>query len=279
MPPTRRAIVLPFAAAYASRPGAAAVLLTGSAGRGHDDRWSDAELAVLWAEPPSTADRELVASAADTHRLYPFDSADGASYDDLWRSGLLIEVVHTTLASAHAKLDALLERHEPDPGLLALASALAHGKTLAGDASELTGRVRDYPRPLAAAVARRLGQIDHFWRWRMYVERRCPHGLREHWSGVVTALTHALLAVNRVWWSGPKWAHRVHAALEIAPASFAERVLAVDAMSPPEAAGELARLVGEVHGLLERHLPEADPGRLAEIFAFGREPWPDSLIR
>jgi hypothetical protein len=40
------------------------------------------------------------------------------------------------------------------------------------------------PRALAVAVARRYGQIDHFWRWQMYVERENPLQLSAYFADV-----------------------------------------------------------------------------------------------
>lgn len=70
----------------------------------------------------------------------------------------------------------------------------------------------------------------------------------------------------------PKWAHRVR--LDIAPPSFADRVREIDTLPPRVAAEKLTLLVRETHDLLERHLPEADPRRLSQIFDFARAPFP-----
>lgn len=273
---SRRAVAARYAAAYAAAPDVTAVILGGSTGRGHADRWSDVELGVFWAAPPTEEQRR--AGAADAHeaRFCDFDTETRAWYDDLWHGapagrGLLIEAVHTTVADAHAVLDKL--QGDPDPETLTFAAALAYGEVLAGDADALRERVAVYPEAVRANVIRRLGQIDHFWRWRMYVDRQDSHGLRVHFAEVVTHLTHVLCALNGRWWPGAKWPQWTLGSLERAPAEVAVRMAAVDVMPADEAAAELTGLVRETYDLVEQHLPQVDVARLREIFAFVRSAW------
>lgn len=211
--------------------------------------------------------------------LLPYDVAERLWFDEWWyrgepSAGLLVEISHLTISDADALLDRLLIDHEPDPSLLTFAAALAFGRRLAGEAAQLTGRVADYPQPLAAAVVRTLGQIDHFWRWQMYRDRNDPHGLRIHYATVVTAITHMVCALNRRWWPGPKWPAWILADLAISPPDLARRLLRLDTLAPAAAARELQQLVEDCYTLAETHLPEGEPQRLREIFRFARQPWP-----
>lgn len=211
--------------------------------------------------------------------LLPYDVAERLWFDEWWyrgepSAGLLVEISHLTISDADALLDRLLIDHEPDPSLLTFAAALAYGRRLAGEAAQLTGRVADYPQPLAAAVVRTLGQIDHFWRWQMYRDRNDPHGLRIHYATVVTAITHMVCGLNRRWWPGPKWPAWILADLAISPPDLARRLLRLDTLAPAAAARELQQLVEDCYTLAETHLPEGEPQRLREIFRFARQPWP-----
>ncbi|WP_018347813.1 DUF4037 domain-containing protein [Longispora albida] len=303
-------------ATWYSELGASAVLLGGSTGRGHADRWSDVELGVFWPADPPPARTEVPGHVRDHGR------EDDAWHDDLragspgpalpqpdhpepdhrgWglpnpglpspgllgcglpepgllgpglpEPGLLVEVVHLPLSAAHVRLDRLFSP-TPDPDLLTFAAALTQGRLLAGDLSALTTRVATYPDALAAAVVRSLGQIDHFWRWRMYLERDDPHGLRAHFASVARAVIHMLCGLNRRYWPGPKWPNRTLAGLTITPHRAADRLNRAATARPAEAAALLSELVTETHGLIAVHLPAADPARLHEIFTFTREPWP-----
>jgi len=266
---------------YAAEPAVDAVLCGGSTGRGHADRWSDLEIGVFWSRPPEERLRRAVVAdlgGADL-RAFDYDADDRCWFDEFWYSGaagagLLVEVVHMTAADADALLDRLLTATDVRGGLLAFAAAIVYGRPLAGSVERYVSRLRAYPRPVATAVVRRHGQIDHFWRWQMYVERGDVHGLRAHFAAVATALTHMVCALNGRWWPGGKWPRLVTAGLPIAPERLTTRLAAVDALAPPEAAAALSELVEETYDLVAEHLPEADPERLRTIFRFARTPWP-----
>src|SRR5215467_5816030 len=167
-----------LADAYASEPAVVGVLCGGSTGRGDADRWSDLELIVLWSARPSEEQRRRVPDAVSAHaiRQFAYEPAEFASADDFWiegdaGTGLLIEVGHMSNADATAALDRLLVDAIPDRYLLTVAAAYAQGVPLYGDLEPWRDRVETYPSALAAAVIRKHGQIDNFWRWRAHVER------------------------------------------------------------------------------------------------------------
>ncbi|HET8640509.1 MAG TPA: hypothetical protein VFM37_01150 [Pseudonocardiaceae bacterium] len=270
-----------IAAGYAFDPAVVAVLCGGSTGRGHADRWSDLELGVFWAAPPTPAQRERVVIELGGQGLrgFAYDPAERCWFDEWWYAGpagtgLLVEVVHVTETDAHGLLDDLLDGPDPRPYLLTFAAALAYGRPLHGSLAPWAGRVTEYPRPLAIAAVRRHGQLDHFWRWRMYADRGDPHGLRSHFAAAGTALAHIACALNRRWWPGPKWPGWTLADLAIGPPRLRERLAEVDALAPAAAAAALTGLVEEAYDLVAEHLPEADADRLRVIFRFARAPWP-----
>jgi hypothetical protein len=265
---------------YAADPAVLGVLCAGSTGRGDADRWSDLELVTVWSTPPDDRQRRRVADAvgASAVRLFDYDPTEFGSADDFWLGepgrGLLVEVGHATAADATAALDRLLVDAEPDIYLLTVASAYASGRLMYGDLSAWRDRVRSYPPGLAAAVIRRHGQIDNFWRWQMYVERSDPLGLRTHFAGVAAAVSHISCALSGRFWPGGKWPTRTLDGLAVAPVDLAERLAAVDTMPAAAAANALADLVDEAYDLVELRHPAVDVDRLREIFHFGRSPWP-----
>ena len=113
------------------------------------------------------------------------------------------------------------------------------------------------------------GSIDR-WADRVRVYPR----LRTHFAGTVTAVIHVLCTLNRRWWPGPKWPAWALADLPVAPPDAWQRMAAVDALPPDQAATELAALVEQVYDLVAEHLPEADPDTLRTIFRLARRPWP-----
>lgn len=180
---------------------------------------------------------------------------------------------------ANVVLDRLLVDADVQPWLLSFAAALSHGWLLAGSMASLTDRVSVYPVPVAEAVVRRYGQIDNFWRWRMYSDRGDPYGLRVHFATAVSALTHILCALNGRWWPGPKWPSWALSDLAVAPPRLWSRLTGIDRLPPAQAAAELAGLVEETYDLVEARLPAANAQRLRDIFRFQREPWPAEAAR
>jgi len=269
-----------LASACAADPAVVGVLCAGSTGRGDADRWSDLELLTVWSASPDDRQRHRVPDAvgASAVRLFGYDPAEFGSADDFWLGepgrGLLVEVGHASADDATAALDRLLVDAEPDVHLLIIASAYASGQPMYGDLSAWRDRVQAYPADLGAAVIRRLGQIDNFWRWRMYVERNDPHGLRTHFAGVAGAVAQISCALSGRFWPGSKRPTRTLCGLPVAPVDIVERLAAVDTMPAADAANELTDLVDEAYDLVELRQPAVDVDRLREIFQFGRTPWP-----
>ena len=164
---------------------------------------------------------------------------------------------------------------EADPALLTLGDMLTGGVVLAGEGAAAAWRARltPYPRALAAAVVRRHGQIDHFWRWRMYVERGEPQRLQAHFADVAERIVHIGCALSGVWWPGAKRVVGTAARLSVAPRDLAARFRRAAEAPPPEAAAALESLVEESYDLVAERLAEVDVQRLRAIFRFVRNPW------
>lgn len=281
----RTEVARALAAGYAADPAVLGVLCAGSTGRGEADRWSDLELLVVWAAEPLPEQRRVAPDRAGGDHLRQFDRDPGgyATGDDYWiggpaGTGLLVEAGHLTAADATAALDRLLVDADPDPDLLALAAAFGGGVPVHGDLSRWRDRVAAYPPRLAAAAIRRHGQIDHFWRWRMYVDRHDVHGLRTHNARVAGAVLHMACALSGVFWPGPKWAVPLAARLPVAPVDLADRLRRVDTLAPDAAASALTDLVEETYDLVEVRTPEVDVARLRQVFRFARSPWPPAPV-
>ncbi|HEX2187178.1 MAG TPA: hypothetical protein VHN78_16925 [Chloroflexota bacterium] len=278
----RLAVARQLGAVYAAQGAVQAVLCTGSTGRGDADRWSDLELGVVWESAPTAAQRRqaIAATGGQGAQLWPWDDGERLWADAWWHGappghGLLVEVSHTTGAELEDRL-AALQRGDPDPLLLSLGDALTSGVALAGleRVAAWRSRITPYPRPLAAAVVRHHGQIDHFWRWQMYVERGNLLQLQLHFGDVATRVVHVACALSGVWWPGPKRLLQTAARLPLGPQDLAARLRRVPHQTPQAAAATLTALVEESYDLVTQHLPEVDAERLRAIFRFARRPWP-----
>lgn len=279
------------ARAYARHPQVVAVLLGGSTARGHADRYSDIELGVFWRTNPTEEERAAAIRAArgDLHRLYPYDEGlwedtffMGRADPDTEKSGVLVEVVNMRADAAERVLNDVLLTFDPDQGKQSFIAGLMDGVELYGE-DLLAGwraRAAAYPDGLVRAVVQRYAPIDHFWRWEMYLARgENLWLLHEHFGGVQRRLLHLLLGLNRIYFFGFKWPDVVLERLVIAPEDFAERFRRVNRLPPAEAAGELWRLVDEVYGLLERHVPGIKPvgvTRWRHLFHYRRPFWDEA---
>jgi hypothetical protein len=274
----REGLVQPLLAAYAAAPDVAAVALSGSAARRAADRWSDVEVMVFWSRPPGEAERvELAESAgAAVRRCFAFDEPEQVWADDLGvgPDELLVEVTHMLVSTAEEQLDRLLRRFDSDPLLLNFAQGVldavpAHGSALL---EGWQGRLATYPDELQLAAIRRSAQIDHFWRWQMYAERRNPMLLASAMGEVAGRLYATVLALNKKYGPSLKSPDALSHQFDVAPPDFAARLRESFALPAAEQAAALAALAAETYDLIERHLPAVDVARLREIFQHERAP-------
>jgi hypothetical protein len=283
----RQTIAHRLAPLYAENTNVAAVILGGSSARAHADRFSDIELGVFWNEAPTDSERQQVVerAGADLIRLYPYDADEEVWCDDFLmgraasneeRSGILVEVGHYTTATLERTLDDVLVRFNPDELKQNLLAGVwdcipLHGHAFIGAWRE---RLADYPHELRVAVVRRHTQIDHFWRWEMFLERGDNRlMLYQSFGQVAQKLLHILLALNGVYYFGFKWIDVITERLSVAPSDFGPRLMQIYHLPPAEGARELAMLVEETYGLLEQHLPEIDADWLRRVFRYQRPFW------
>ena len=272
----RRELAAPLLAAYAAIPDVAAAAVSGSTARAAADRWSDIEVMVFWLRPPDEHDRGNAAAAAGASvlRLFPFDAEEDIWCDDLslGSDGVLAEVTHALVATAEEQLDRLLLECDPDPLLLNFAQGVVDA-TPAEQSPLLDcwkSRLRVYPDDLRAAAIRRNAQIDHFWRWQMFLARRNPMLSAAAFADVATRLHATMLALNRRYGPGLKSPDALSEPFEIAPPDFAARLRDSFALDAAGRAAALTRLVTETYDLIEQEVPAVDVARLREIFRHER---------
>ncbi len=272
---------------YAANPYVAAILVAGSTARGHADRYSDIEIGVFWHQPPSDADRQMIANRVrgDLIRLYPYNPAEelwcdaytlGRAHPDLPNSGILVEVVQYTTEVLNRTFDTVLDHHVPDPGKQTLIAGIVDSVPLhnAELVQQWKARAANYPEGLAIAVINRYAQIDHFWRWEMWLARNSNLMMLYHsYAQVQQQLLHVLLGLNRVYYFGFKWLDLIAERLRHKPDDLVQRLARVYQVQPAEGAQELSALVEESYDLIEQHCPQVDVARLRAIFRYRRPAW------
>jgi hypothetical protein len=271
-----------IAAAYAADPAVAAVIVGGSAARGHADRHSDLELFVAWSKPPTEDDRAAAIARADGDlaHLYPLDAGLWA---DAWKAerrdgepftGIEVDMSHGLVETVERILADVVERFDPDPDKLLFAGGVLDGVALHG--AELVGqwqeRVRLYPDGLQDAVVRAHVQIEGLWRLDAYAERDNPVGGYRVLVSAQEDLLHTLLGLNRVYYAGFKSLEAVCAALAIAPADLLTRLRSCYPLSRTTKP-TMAALVEETYDLVERHLPAIDVALVRTYLRYERPLW------
>jgi hypothetical protein len=283
----RRRLAERIAPAYAARAGVAAVVLGGSAARGHADRYSDIELGVIWTEAPTEDARAGAISAAggDLVLLYPLeDEVPGPVWSDAWKigrqngvpfTGIEVDMSHYVVETVEETLRDVLEAFDPDPMKQNLVGGLVHSIPLHGEAAVTAWQERAsiYPQELRLAVVQAHAQIEGLWRLDAYCTRGNPVvGYR-----VLTAahedLLHVLLGLNRVYFTGFKSLDAVVSDLAITPPDLLERIRASYPLELETSRTVLTSLVEEMHDLVEEHLPELDIEWLREILGYERPLW------
>jgi hypothetical protein len=283
----RYALAQEIAPIYAANPHVAAVIVGGSTARGHADRYSDIEIGVFWHQPPIEAERQTAGSAinGDLVRLYPYEPEEevwcddymlGRSQPNLPKSGVLVEVVHYTTDFLNRTFDTVLQQSSPDALKQNLIAGVVDSLPLYNPAlvQSWKDQAASYPEALAVAVVRRYAQIDHFWRWEMWLARSNNlMQLYQSYAQVQQRILHVLLGLNRVYYFGFKWLDVVAERLQHKPADLVRRLSRVYQGAPEAGARDLAALVEETYTLVEQQLPQIDVAWLRAVFRYQRPAW------
>jgi hypothetical protein len=284
---TRRDFAEQVADAYAGNPAVAAVLLGGSAARGHADRYSDIELFVVWREPPTETDRAgaIAAAGGDLVTLYPVEDIEGRPlWQDAWKVGRLgdepftgveVDGSHLLVGTVDRVLGDVVDLCDPDPTKQVAVGGILHSIPLHGAQliANWQKRAARYPDGLRVAVVKAHAQIEFLWRLDAYVARDNPVAGHQLLSAAHEDLLHVLLGLNRVYYSGFKSLTAVVSDLPIAPHDLLERIRASYPLRAGTSRAMLTALVEETHDLVEEQLPEIDVERLREILRYDRPLW------
>jgi hypothetical protein len=154
-------------------------------------------------------------------------------------------------------LDEVLLRYSTDELKHNLLAGIDQGKPLVGSLliGQWQNRTAEYPDALALAIVKKYAQIDHFWRWEMWLHRGNNLMMLYHsFSQIQHKLLQVLLALNRVYYFGFKWPDVVVARLTLAPRDLGTRV----------------------YDLIEQTLPSVNVAWLREVFRYRRPLWEEA---
>ncbi len=269
----RYALAQQIASHAHANPKVAAVLVEGSVARGYADRFSDIDLAVFWAEPPTAQEhRDILTRAAGRYRHPSPSHREAASWETRTvREGVAIDVRHTTVAATEGLLAAVLEHADPrlskQQRLAALRSALPLvNPTLI---TRWQQQAAAYPYELAVAMVRTHLRFRPAWEQEQLAER---HDVLVLYDSLCTAqkqLLLVLLGLNRLYYPGWRWMDRLLNQLQATPPNLSPRLkqlFAIVSIDPLASAYQLHELIEETFRLVEIHLGEVDTQAARERF-------------
>jgi predicted nucleotidyltransferase len=254
-------------AAVVPSTGAAGALLTGSAGEGSADRFSDLDLLFYYERLPEPAAFRQVLDGLGAAYLLPIGEATEESFADAYlMDGVQVQTGGSAVSNVERQLDRVLAGTEPGEPSTKLAMGLLHGLPLHGD--ELLRRWREraaaYPDELARRTIEKHLAVFPYWR---AVEHMAARDARLWEVQSLLDGAFAVLAVlsglNRVYFTTFQFKRmRQHvAAFEAAPSRLAERLESLFDLDPARAAEELRTLFDETLALVEARMPEVDAAR------------------
>ena len=248
-----------------ANPKVAAVLVEGSVAQGYADRFSDLDLAVFWAEPPTARERrDLVTRALgrDRHPWPSFRTAAGWQTRTV-RAGVAIDVRHTTVTAIEGILAAVLEHADPrlawQQHLAALRSALplVNPPLITGWQQQAAA----YPHALAVAMVRAHLRFRPAWEQEQLAERHDVLVLYDSLCRAHKQLLLVLLGLGHLYFPGWCWLDRLIDQMQVTPPNLAPRLkqlFAIVSIDPLAAVYQLHDLIEETFGLVDTHLGEVD---------------------
>lgn len=257
----RLALAERIAPAYAANPKVRAVLLAGSVARGTADQFSDIEIDVFWAEPPSEDELQAAVERAGATLLYR------ASDENEWADGFFIEGIKVDtsqflVATIERWLDDVVDRADAEVEKQLLIAAVQHGQPLHG--ADLAERWRRHAAAYPDALVRAMVAQHLVFRPRALLEMFAARDdLLILYKGLVQTedwIMSVLLGLNRLYIAHPahKWLDWQIAQMQIAPPDLARRLRQILRDEPRAAVREIHMLVEEVFALVEQHLPDFD---------------------
>lgn len=263
------------ASAYAHNLKVSATVVAGSVGRDRHDEFSDIEVDVYWAGPPTDQDR-LVAireSGGSLSTLWDYDPDEAEWSEDFTVEGIPATVSNFTCS----EIDAVLGRRDSfrqlDQWRL---SAIHGGRVVTGHDLVKTWRARS---PYTDEI--RLSTVRHFLgrvpvaRWRhvpALASRDDVVSLRLICDDMLLALLGLWFGLNRAYIEHPrfKWAHQVMTQFDYLPVASVDRLRQACSDEPVAGCGVVISLLQETLDLVDLHVPAVSTGDLREGLATSR---------
>lgn len=264
------AIAKQIASAYLNDPSVKVIIVGGSVSRGCADAYSDLEIGIFWAEPPSSDKRK----AAIEHvggELWSFDRSPGNEHYGLKEVTLggkrfsgtaMISAQHLTVADMEACLSEVIDHYDTSLDKQVLISAIQHGIPLYGAEVLQTwqAKANAYPNQLAIKMIQENLWFGPWFCPQAYAGRDDRLVLYQHFIWIEQGLLKVLAGLNRIYYPSAehKWMDHLIAEMKIVPPDLSSRMKQVFQIELFEGWQQLKQLTDETLALIEVHLPEVE---------------------
>lgn len=266
---------------YTELPNCRAAMITGSAAEGISDNYSDLDTTVYY-EGTLPDDATLVRIHKENgaaERVWVLgDRAENSIVEAYELNGIQVQIGHTTLDVWEHDIAEVLDKFEADTPLQKAMSGTLESVAVYGDAymNAWQDRIRRYPDGLRRAMVEKHLQFFPYWNVQALLGRR--DAVVWHYQILVESsfkLVAVLAGLNRLYFTTFQFKkmHRLLAQMKIIPENFGERIEALFAQEPAQAADALEQLVREVVLLVEQEMPEIDTARVNKQLGARRQPW------
>jgi hypothetical protein len=259
----RLALAKEIGASYASDRNAQVVLVAGSVGRGSADRYSDIELDVYYAEPPTEAAR--IAAVERCGGMVERLAEDEHEWEERMSIGGVDAHTSTFLVSTMERyLHEVVDECSLEPEAQTRLFSLQHGITLKGEdqVESWEAKASAYPVGLQRAMLEENLGFERFWyAAEMLAARGDLLALYEIFLETARQLVGALLGLNRMYVPAPGYLKSVEETIglmTIKPADLSVRLKRLFRVEPPAAVEALQALINETVELVEGHFPGFD---------------------
>ena len=269
----RYALAQQIASHSHANPKVAAVLVEGSAARDDADHFSDIDLAVFWAEPPTAQERRDIVTRAGRRDRHPSSShREEAGWETRnVREGVAIDIRHTTVAATESILAAVLEHADPSLSKQQLLAALRSALPLVNPTliTRWQQQAAAYPHALAVAMVRKRLRFRPAWEQEQLASRNNVLVLYDSFCTAQKQLLLVLLGLNRLYYPGWRWMDRLIDQLQVTPPNLSLRLkqlFAIVSIDPLASVYQFHDLIEETFRLVETHLGEVDTHAARERF-------------
>jgi hypothetical protein len=274
----RLALARHICPAYAANPKVQAVVVAGSVARGYADRYSDIELDVFWAEPPSDDERRAAALhlGATDLLLWPYEQDEWSEM--YFVAGVKVELSQFLTSTMEHYLSEVIDGAATDPDKQMLIASIQHGIPLHDGTliERWKTRATHYPDALARAMVAQHLRFDSAWyAYEMLADRDDLVFLYDLCCGMEKCLLGMLMGLNRIYTPHAryKWMDQLIAEMRVCPSDLALRLKQVFRMAPRTGTRLLHELALETVGLVDEHMPEVDTTEARHILSGRREAW------